>query len=268
MQTRRRRKQEAAPSLLNLPDSYLHHLVFYLSASSKLALRATCKAFLHAVDGASTPSSEETVGRSEGSKPCSQYSELQEAPIGLRLHLATRKPSFSALHAVHMLYNVVVLDTQAALRGAISIGCTNPTQQLASSMPALQLAVITNSQASLLDLLVHAAPQLSSIQLSITSSAPKVVTQLSQFSNIASLELTLAHPAWMKGCVDLGQLTQLQRLVIVGKPLDEANKHGIGAVSSVFWENNIAQLTGLTTLRANPWIKAVPEAGNSNDHVH
>jgi hypothetical protein len=75
------------------------------------------------------------------------------------------------------------------------------------------------------------------------------------------LELQLVHPAYVKGCAGLADLTQLQQLAIVGRPLDESSKHGSGSISSAFWEDCIAVLTQLTSLSVNPWIKAAPEGG-------
>lgn len=255
MQTRRRRKQ-AALSILQLPDSYLHNLIIHLTPDSKLAFRATCKTLLHAVDGTGPVSTPPASASSQLCEPCSSASKVLEAQPGLRLLLTSRRPSISMLHGLHLLHNVVVLNTQTAGRGAISIGCTDVAQQLAGSLPGLRSAIINNSQASLVDMLVHAAPRLSSLQLSVTSSTPKVMSQLSCFTALTSLELQLMHPAWLKGCAGLGELAQLQRLMIVGKPLCEASKHGEGAVSGTFWEANIKCLTGLTALHVNPWVKS------------
>jgi hypothetical protein len=49
---------------------------------------------------------------------------------------------------------------------------------LAGALPRLQRAQLNNSQASLIDLLVAASPQLSSIKLSISSSTPTVMRSL------------------------------------------------------------------------------------------
>lgn len=160
-----------------------------------------------------------------------------------------------------MLSRVTLLDTASASRGAISIGCTDPAQAVCNALPLLQLAQINNSQASLVQLLLHAAPQLPRVELSVVSATPTVMRLLGQLPQLDSLQLSLCHPAWMKACAGLGQITQLQSLVLAGKPLDEAARHGEGCVSCKFWEDCIAPLSRLTSLSVNPWLNAVPGVG-------
>jgi hypothetical protein len=78
---------------------------------------------------------------------------------------------------------------------------------------------------------------------------------------LRSLSLLLQHPAWAKACVDLGACSQLTALSLTGRPLDEAAKHGVGAVSAAFWASCIAPLHSLHSLHLNPWIQCTTETG-------
>jgi hypothetical protein len=159
---------------------------------------------------------------------------------------------------VNMLGHVSVLDTAAASRGAVSVGWPGSVQQACAALPALRTAHLNSSQASLVELLLHAAPQLSRIKLAVTGATPTVVRLLARLPALASLELQLGHPAWMKACAALGSISQLQQLTIAGRPMCEAARHGEGCVSCAFWEACVAPLSGLTSLSVNPWIKAAP----------
>lgn len=159
---------------------------------------------------------------------------------------------------VNMLAHVSVLDTAAASRGAVSVGWPGSVQQAAAALPALRTAHLNSSQASLVELLLHAAPQLSRIELAVTGVTPTVVRLLAQLPALASLELQLAHPGWQKACAGVGGISQLTQLSIVGRPMDEAARHGEGCVSAGFWAGCIAPLGQLRSLSVNPWIKAVP----------
>ncbi|WIA21173.1 hypothetical protein OEZ85_005480 [Tetradesmus obliquus] len=176
----------------------------------------------------------------------------------LQLRLCSRIPSIHSIHAVNMLAHVSVLDTAAASRGAVSVGWPGSVQQAAAALPALRTAHLNSSQASLVELLLHAAPQLSRIELAVTGVTPTVVRLLAQLPALASLELQLAHLGWQKACAGLGGISQLTQLSIVGRPMDEAARHGEGCVSAGFWAGCIAPLGQLRSLSVNPWIKAVP----------
>jgi hypothetical protein len=159
-----------------------------------------------------------------------------------------------------MLAHVSVLDTAAASRGAVSVGWPGSVQQACAVLPALRTARLNSSQASLVELLLHAAPKLSRIELSVTGVTPTVVRLLARLPALASLDLQLAHPGWAKACAGLGALSQLQQLSIAGRPMDEAARHGEGCVSCSFWESCIVPLSQLSSLSVNPWIKALPGA--------
>jgi hypothetical protein len=133
-------------------------------------------------------------------------------------------------------------------------------QQACAVLPALRTAHLNSSQASLVELLLHAAPQLSRIELSVTGVTPTVVRLLARLSALTSLGLQLAHPGWQKACAGLGAISQLQQLTIAGRPMDEAARHGEGCISTSFWEGCVAPLSNLSSLSVNPWIKAAPGA--------
>ncbi|KAF6250786.1 hypothetical protein COO60DRAFT_739086 [Scenedesmus sp. NREL 46B-D3] len=179
------------PSLLGLPGSFLQQLISKLSCDSKLALRATCKQCMWEVEQAS------------GST--------------LQLRLCSRIPSIHSIHAVNMLAHVSILDTAAASRGAVSVGWRGSVQQASAALPSLHTAHLNSSQASLVELLLHAAPQLSRVELSVTSVTPTVVRLLARLPALASLDLKLGHPGWMKACAGLGSISQLQQLTIAGR---------------------------------------------------
>jgi hypothetical protein len=136
-------------------------------------------------------------------------------------------------------------------------------QQACAALPALRTAHLNSSQASLVELLLHAAPQLSRIQLAVTGATPTVVRLLARLPALASLDLQLGHAGWMKACAGLGSISQLQQLTIAGRPMDEAARHGEGCISCAFWEACVAPLSQLTSLSVNPWIKAAPGSSES-----
>lgn len=185
----------AAPEaavLPELPGSFLVQLVARLSPDARLAVRATCRCLRTAVDAAAA-----------------------SAGSSLSLVLRSRQPSLAALARHGLLAHVVVLDAAFASRGCPAVGDAPPWPLLcgggAAALPCLTTARLHNSQASLAQLLVYAAPaSLSRLELAVVSGTSGVVRLLQQLPRLASLRLQLDHPAWQRACTGLGDITQLQ----------------------------------------------------------
>jgi hypothetical protein len=136
--------------LADLPHSWCQQLLCCLSAASRLALRATCKHFLHICD---TPidtnsvqqapqlpspqdSSRDQAAEQQQRQHGSQLALTRPCQSQLVLKLTRRQPTLAHLHQLGLLQQLVVLDTAGASRGVLRVGTTTAAAMAGKWGPA------------------------------------------------------------------------------------------------------------------------------------